>query len=442
MVCEEAEKNPAWIWILSVFLIIFSAVVSSLGVNLQKYSFLLEAKRPVKEKRTYVRQPKWISGMALLIVGNIGVFVALGFAPQIYITTVGGGFTLVMNIVFAHFFLKEAFSRRDAVATSMIILGVVIVAIFADKEAKCFTLEELVDLYSRLGFIIYAVVIVLTSISLVSLVKYIERLQKFFGPRSAQYAKFERIHPVLYPALSGLFGAQSTLFAKSTAELIKVTFAGDNQFTQYGPYLIVVALGICVFLQIHWLAQGLQRFDAVFTVPIFQCSAILFSIASGGVYFNEFQNMSLLQVLMFILGVSVTLVGVIRLSQRPMNVLKPLTRFRASVRAIMFIKRAQKDLGLHYHWVDERIQHKPPSIFPIRFSSRVANTNLPFAEQGPARPARCSRKTSSCNTEKTLSEHGDTLSVGEEALSVGEDGFTDTPDEKIVLMESQQGMYL
>lgn len=47
--------------------------------------------------------------------GNLVFFGALGFAPQIYFTTAGGGLlSIVMNSVFAHFILKEAFSRHDA----------------------------------------------------------------------------------------------------------------------------------------------------------------------------------------------------------------------------------------------------------------------------------------------------------------------------------------
>lgn len=48
--------------------------------------------------------------------------------------------------------------------------------------------------------------------------------------------------------------------------------------------------------QIHWLAFGLQFFDAVFIVPVFQCFFISVSIFGGGVYFKEFSKMSTLAV--------------------------------------------------------------------------------------------------------------------------------------------------
>lgn len=62
--------------------------------------------------------------------------------------------------------------------------------------------------------------------------------------------------------------------------------------------------------------------------------------------------METLQIVMFTLGVVITLAGVALLSQRKMNQLRPLQKFRSSVEAVIFIKRLQKILGHDYHWVD------------------------------------------------------------------------------------------
>ena len=268
MVCKATEESR--LWLLGVFLSIIASCCTNLGVNLQKFSFLKEAKRQVVAKRRYFRQPTWVIGIALVVFGSLGDFAALGFAPQTLITPVGG-FTMVANVFFAHSFLGEAFSLKDGFATTLVIAGVILVAAFASKGSNCYTLTELTELYRRPPFIVYCVIVILCCVLLYRLVKKIERIHTDFGSGSTRYAKFERWHPVLYPALSGVFGAQSVLFAKSTAELFKSTFTGDSQFDQFGTYLILLGMLTCVFLQIHWLAQGLQRFDAVFVVPVFQC---------------------------------------------------------------------------------------------------------------------------------------------------------------------------
>lgn len=49
---EESERGSAWIWTLGVFFVIVSSVVSSLDVNLQKKSFLLQARCTMSKKRS------------------------------------------------------------------------------------------------------------------------------------------------------------------------------------------------------------------------------------------------------------------------------------------------------------------------------------------------------------------------------------------------------
>ena len=422
MVCEESSEGS--LWLLGVFMSIIASTCTNLGVNLQKYSFLLEAKRIVKDKRSYLRQPKWIFGMLMVIIGSIGDFVALGFAPQTLITPVGG-FTMVANVFFAHYFLNEDFNRRDAIATALIIAGVVQVAFFADRSAKCFTLQELVDFYSRVAFIVYAVLVGLICIILVCLVKHIEHLSESLGSSSRQYMRFKRIHPILYPALSGVFGAQSVLFAKSTAELIKTTMTGDNQLTNYGTYLIGCGMLTCIFLQIHWLAQGLQRFDAVFIVPVFQCFFITVSIIGGGVYFDEFKIMSIFQISMFLVGVAITLCGVFLLSQRPMNEIKPVQRFKASVHAVIFIKRLQKDLGMQYQWVDS----KPFSDHETTILDRDSTVECP---PSPIRPLVDEEETSYSVTNGSSSSSIEAASLKEVSAS-----SKNQLGEKFVLMKAQ-----
>ncbi|CEG37865.1 hypothetical protein L917_09847 [Plasmopara halstedii] len=297
--------------------------------------------RSVGDKRGYFRQPFWVIGLLLVIGGSILDFVALGFLPQSLATPVGGS-TMVANVVFASMFLKEKFTRSDAIGTTLVLLGIIIVATFAEKESACYTIHELVALYREPIFAVYASVITLSCSILYLLTRKMEHTLKHKGRSSREYKRFRKFHPVTYPALSGMFGAQSILFAKSTAELIKTTFDGDNQFVTFGAYAITLSMFVCVFMQIHWLAHGLQTFDAVFVVPVFQCFFISISIFGGGVYFKEFAKMSSLALGMFSLGSVITISGVVKLAHRDMHKLSPLRRFRAGTSVLIFIYRSQK----------------------------------------------------------------------------------------------------
>ncbi|KAG7391465.1 NIPA-like protein 3 [Phytophthora boehmeriae] len=381
MGCGE-NKGPKDLWYVGVILTIIGSIATNMGVNLQKFSFMREAKnRSATEKRSYVRQPLWVIGFLLVVGGSVLDFVALGFLPQSMATPVGGS-TMVANVVFASLFLKEKFTRSDAIGTALVMTGIIIVAIFAEKESACYTVHELVALYRKPLFAVYAVVIGLSCISLYLLSKKMERVLKEKGKSSPEYKRFAKLHPVSYPALSGLFGAQSVLFAKSMAELVKTTFEGENQFVTFGAYAITLSMLSCVFLQIHWLAHGLQHFDAVFVVPVFQCFFISISILGGGIYFNEFAHMKPLALIMFSLGAIITISGVVKLAHREMNKLSPIRRMRAAASMLRFIHRCQKARKIKPRWsvVGEEakfIDNGVPQMHTKKQTSPAENSSSP-----------------------------------------------------------------
>ena len=119
-----------------VLMSILASIASNLGVNVQKFSMMREARRGPARQRPYVAQPLWFAGLLLVIGGSIGDFAALGFAAQSLITPVGG-FTMVANVIFAHFWLGEHLSRLDLGGTAAVVLGVVLIAAFASKKESC-----------------------------------------------------------------------------------------------------------------------------------------------------------------------------------------------------------------------------------------------------------------------------------------------------------------
>ncbi|KAG6599736.1 Magnesium transporter NIPA2 [Phytophthora cinnamomi] len=350
MVCNKHTEKPNSLWYVGVILSIVGSICTNMGVNLQKFSFMREAKgRSVVDKRGYFRQPLWVIGLLLVVGGSILDFVALGFLPQSLATPVGGS-TMVANVVFASLFLKEKFTRSDAIGTALVLLGIIVVATFAEKESKCYTVHELVALYREPLFAVYATLMCVSCVILFFLMRKMERTLKHKGRTSLEYKRFRKLHPVSYPALSGIFGAQSVLFAKSMAELMKTTIEGDNQFVTVGAYAITLSMFTCVFMQIHWLAHGLQKFDAVFVVPVFQCFFISVSIFGGGVYFKEFAQMKPLALAMFTVGAIITISGVVKLAHRDMHKLSPLRRMRATASMLLFIYRCQKARNIKANW--------------------------------------------------------------------------------------------
>ncbi|GMH81062.1 hypothetical protein TrST_g8653 [Triparma strigata] len=332
------------LWLFGVFLSIIASILSNLGVNLQKLSMMRESsERAASEKRSYITQPLWLIGLATLIIGSVGDFAALGFAPQSLMTPVGG-FTLVCNAVFAHYFLSETLTRKDKVGTFNIIVGIIVLATFGAKSNTSYTIDELLKMYATGAFLAYVIAVA----SAVGFFYYCywraSHIVKKYGKQHEKYKPFKKLHPLSCSALSGCLGAQSILCAKSVAEMFKESLSADgaNQFVNVETWLIVLGMVFFVFSQIHWLARGLESFDAVYIVPVFQCFFISVAVIGGAVYFREFDDMADLNRFMFFVGLMITLSGVYLLSQRDMSKLKPKQRFRAQVFVVIFMLRTQK----------------------------------------------------------------------------------------------------
>jgi hypothetical protein len=81
---------------------------------------------------------------------------------------------------------------------------------------SAFTSEQLFKLYTRPQFIAYLPIVAAVIVAILLAIRYIERLQATFGSHSPQYNKHAKFHRFSYACVSGIAGAQSILFAKTT----------------------------------------------------------------------------------------------------------------------------------------------------------------------------------------------------------------------------------
>jgi len=331
------------LWYVGAILSILGSTASNLGVNIQKFSFMKNAKLEPEKQKPYAKQPFWLLGLGLVVLGSLGDFAALGMAAQSIVAPIGS-VTLVCNVAFAHWGLKEPLLKTDLIGTAFIIGGSTLSVAFGSHTGATYTLDELRKLYLQPGFAAYAFIVLGLSLALYALIKKVEPIKRelvdscqsyetalLSSPHDAQqldeldqriaelekqFDKFAKIHPVAYCALSGLAGGQSLLFGKMLAEMIGMSLRGDNQMIYGLTYVFLACMLFCVACQLHFLAVGLSFYDAMLVVPIFQCFFISVSTLGGAAYFKEFGSFTTIQCIMFPLGFLATLIGVYILSSR------------------------------------------------------------------------------------------------------------------------------
>lgn len=282
-------------------------------------SNVLASEVPVADGYPYYRQPLWVLGLSLVIIGSFLDFAALGFAAQTVVAPLGS-MTLVSNVVFAQYFSGERVSRHDLYSTAGIIIGSCVSVAFASHKDEAFTFSELFGYYYRFKFAVYAFCLVSLLIVLRTAIDIVRTAVRNPGSEQATLVQsYTQVTPIkaerfLCAASSGIVGAQSVLFAKALAEMVR-----EDVLTMVitgGSWFVIVSMALCIFLQIKWLNEGLKKFDALYMVPVFQAFWILFSVFAGLVVYDEADAITLHSSFWFTVGLGITISGVVALSHR------------------------------------------------------------------------------------------------------------------------------
>ena len=136
-------------WFFGLILGFFAIFIKVLGTNLQKLSHR-------NEERTQFRNIHWVSGMALIAIGSIMDMVALTFAPQSMIASLGG-LTLVVNIGIAKLLLGETMRKLQYGTTLIIMIGTTLTVIYAPRTEVENDIKQIKEMYESSRFIVYII---------------------------------------------------------------------------------------------------------------------------------------------------------------------------------------------------------------------------------------------------------------------------------------------
>jgi hypothetical protein len=282
------------------------------GLNLQKLAWTKKQSNVIRGSvyRTY-----WLLGMAFIVLASIFDFVALAFGPQSVIAPLGS-LTMVANAFIAPWMHKEKLHPSVIKATVIIIIGCSMSVAAASHSNNICDVDSLFNLYLTNRFALYVLMLACIIGGIMMFIKRAEGYKNELGEDSEAYQKVFRYHRISYAAVSGIFGAQSVLFARTVDLLFVGSTRGGRIFLAYpGTYMVVFSLVACIFLQIYWLNQGLARFESLYNVPIFTSTWIVGTVLGGGIFYGEFSQFSVAQAILFPLGIILCCVGVFFLAQ-------------------------------------------------------------------------------------------------------------------------------
>lgn len=86
-------------------------------------------------RKSYLKSPYWWVGIVLMVVGEMGNFMAYGFAPASIVSPLGV-VALISNCIIAPCLLKEQFRKRDLWGVLVSIAGAVVVVLSAKSSEE------------------------------------------------------------------------------------------------------------------------------------------------------------------------------------------------------------------------------------------------------------------------------------------------------------------
>ncbi|KAK4055116.1 hypothetical protein OIV83_000396 [Microbotryomycetes sp. JL201] len=129
-------------------------------------------------------------------------------------------------------------------------------------------------------------------------------------------AKSRLLLGVVYGSASGTLSGLCLLFTKTSVELLILTFAGRNQFNRVEAWLIVSVLAIAEVTQLWYLNRALRLIGPTLCCPLAYMTYALTSMASGLIYYDQWDELSAWQFVLVALGTVLLLSGVWTVSLR------------------------------------------------------------------------------------------------------------------------------
>jgi uncharacterized membrane protein len=359
-------------WKTGVAISLCSSTILTCGQNLIRYSAVREKRRLPIIHRKYYRRPLWLLGFLIFVLGNVGDFVALGYAAASLLVPLGS-ISLVTNTLIGGFLLREPLSWLIVVSTLIIAAGATVSVLNSNHDDTSFTVDDLVVLLQRPQFLL---LVVLYGALLAILLPYSTRSYRRITssralalheepatPQSSTTSEFEdgqivlkpadqasqpcrlvpspslvaaepdhyRFHPVslstpapvfavtrqrrlvtaaAFCAASGILAAVTTLSSKALSELFRS--AQSNTPEESHPVFIALFALVLVSAavgQVHMLSCSLEVAGSLVVVPFHFSCWVLFSLTASNIFYMEFETLTSAQTHLFLAGVIITVSG-------------------------------------------------------------------------------------------------------------------------------------
>ncbi|CAH1765187.1 3345_t:CDS:2 [Entrophospora sp. SA101] len=250
----KVDQNDPIFKTVGITLAISSAFI---GISfVLKKKGLLAANEFAGKGYAYLSNGLWWSGMILTIL-----------------VTPLGALSVVVSAICSSIFLKERLSMQGKIGCAQCIIGAIIIVMHAPPQHSATSIDEFRSLFFSPGFLSYAIVCIVLS----GLI--IWRLAPNYGSRNM----------LVYISVCSIIGSLSVVTTQGLGIAILKTIEGENQFTHWFTYFLIVFIVVTLLIEINYLNKALNLFNTAMVTPVYYVVFTSLTIISSSILTKGFE---------------------------------------------------------------------------------------------------------------------------------------------------------
>uniref|UniRef100_A0A1I8EHA6 Magnesium transporter NIPA2 n=1 Tax=Wuchereria bancrofti TaxID=6293 RepID=A0A1I8EHA6_WUCBA len=244
----------------------------------------------------YLREWLWWFGVLTMGTGEACNFAAYAFAPASLVTPLGA-LSVIVTAVLSSKLLKERLNLLGKIGCAVCLLGSTVIVLHSPKEEEVSNMADLALKMRNAGFIFYVVAVILVSLVMII----------YVAPRLG------RSNILVYIFICSIIGSLSVLSVKGLGLAIKETIGGKQQLTNFLTWFWLVAVILCISVQLIYLNKSLDMYNTSMVTPIYYVFFTTFVILASSILYKEWSRLGASDVLGNVVGFLITIIGIFQM---------------------------------------------------------------------------------------------------------------------------------
>lgn len=174
------------------------------------------------------------------------------------------------------------------------LIGSLIIVLHAPADKDVQTVDEILEYAMNPGFLFYCFIVAVFAIVMIY----------YVSPR------FGRRNPMIYISICSTVGSISVMAIKGFGIAVKLTFAGNNQFTHPSTYVFAIVVTVCILTQMNYFNKALDQFDTSIVNPLYYVTFTTATLCASFILFSGFNTSDPVNSISLICGFLIIFAGV------------------------------------------------------------------------------------------------------------------------------------